>query len=59
MNRKQYEKFTKDQLLDELMKFGNMNDQFAALNKKFDNFSESHNKLIVELATVKKEKNDL
>ena len=34
MNRKQYEKFTKDQLLDELMKFGNMNDQFAALNKK-------------------------
>ena len=59
MNRKQYEKFTKDQLLDELMKFGNMNDQFAALNKKIDNFSESHNKLIVELATVKKENNDL
>jgi len=59
MNRKQYEKFTKDQLLDELMKFGNMNDQFAALNKKIDNFSESHNKLIVELATVKKENSDL
>ena len=40
--RQRYEKFTKEQLLDELMKNIDMKDQFNVLNNNFDALIKSH-----------------
>jgi len=53
--RQRYEKFTKEQLLDELMKNIDMKDQFNVLNNKFDDLIKSHDKVMSELAEVKKD----